>query len=103
MKSVILYAGLVLLTTLHIQAQSEARLYAVTFYNRQFITIDTNSGAGTLITNLPASPFDLAVNDGKLWALTGVTGVEKLLHIDSWTGAILDQKSFTSSISGGAG
>jgi hypothetical protein len=103
MKIAILFAGLVLLPISHLHAQAGARLYAVTFYTPRIITIDTNSGAGTLVTNLPSSPLDIAASDGRLWLLTGGSGVERLFHIDAWTGAVLAQKSFTSSIGGGEG
>jgi hypothetical protein len=103
MKTSVLYAGFLLLVTLRTQAQPVARLHAVTFYDRQFITIETDSAAGTLVTNLPVSPYDLATTDGTLWMLAGGSDVERLLQIDAWTGEILAEKSFASSVTGGEG
>ena len=103
MKTSILCAGFVLSLAFNINAQSVARAYAVTFYNRLLITIDTNSGAGSLITNLPASPADLAGRGGKLWLFSAGSTAERLTQVDPWTGAVLGQKAFTSSITGGEG
>ena len=102
MKIAILFTSL-LLPISHIHGQVTARLYAVTFYAPKLITIDTRSGAGTLITNLPSNPLDIAAGRGGLWLLTSSNGFDKLVKIDAWTGAVLEEKSFTSSIRGGEG
>jgi hypothetical protein len=104
MKTSILSLGFVLLLAVNIHAQTNARLYAVTFYDRQFITIDTNSGVGKAITNLPISALDIAVSGGRLWLqLAGGSGVERLRQVDAWTGVTFGEKSFGSSIPGGEG
>jgi hypothetical protein len=103
MKTLILCAGFVLLLAFDTNAQSAARVYAVTFWDRLFITIDTNSGAGTLITNLPVSPSDLAERGGKLWLFSAGSTAEWLTQVDAWTGAVLGQKPFAGSINGGEG
>ncbi len=102
MKNAMLQVGLWLTLACHLHAQPVARLYAVTYYAPQFIEVNTNSGAGTLITNLPVNPYDIAVTEGALWLLAG-GATERLLQIDAWSGAILTQKSLASSIEGGEG
>jgi hypothetical protein len=103
MKVPILCFSLLVALLSNVDAQSEARLYAVTFYDRQFITIDTNSGAGTLITNLPVSPLDIAVRHGKLWLQLSGSGIERLRQIDAWTGLTVSELTFNSSVTGGEG
>src|ERR1051325_10474664 len=103
MKTAILSVGYLLCLLLNARAQTEARLYAVTFYDRQFITIDTNSGAGTLITNLPVSALDIAVRGGSLWLQAAGVGVERLRQVDAWSGLTFGEISFSNSVAGGEG
>lgn len=92
-----------LFATARLLAQPNAELYAVTFYSPKLIRIDTNSGAGTLVADLSASPLDVATQGGKLWVLATGVGVDRLLSIDAWTGTVLEQRSFATSLPGGEG
>jgi hypothetical protein len=104
MKKVVSFVCLMLMFLLgRAEAQVTAQLYAVTFYNRQLITIETNTAIATLVTNLPFSPHDIAVHHGELWASGGGSGVESFFQLDGWTGAVLAQRMFTSSAIGGEG
>ncbi len=87
------------------QATDGPQLYAVTFTNRQLLTLDTNTGAGTLIlTNLPYKPFDLTVFKGSLYLFASGTAGAKLTAIHPETGAILRETVFTNrDIAGGEG
>jgi hypothetical protein len=78
-------------------------LYAVTFWEQKLITIDTNTGQGTLITNLPISPRDLAGFRDALYVYGGAGQGVKLSQLDPLSGAILHQVTFTNKISGGEG
>ena len=61
---------ILLLTCATVVGGAPAQLFAVTFYDREFIRIDTNAGTGTLITNLAISPYDIAVRGGELFVLS---------------------------------
>lgn len=80
-----------------------AALYGVTFYDRTVITLDTNTGAGTVMTNLGTSPRDLATYNGMLYVYGPAGQSVKLVRIDPWTGSVLATTTFTNEISGGEG
>jgi hypothetical protein len=94
---------ILLLTCATVVGGAPAQLFAVTFYDREFIRIDTNAGTGTLITNLAISPYDIAVRGGELFILSSAVGGERLTQIDPWTGRTSDPKTFFSTITGGEG
>lgn len=102
-KTSVASLGLLVLTVSHLVAGPTARLFGVTFYDRQFLIIDTNSGAGTFVTNLPIAPLDMAATGGRLWLQFGASGVEKLRQVDAWTGATFGEKSFSTTVPGGEG
>jgi hypothetical protein len=85
------------------QAVQGSLLYAVTFWEQKIITIDTNTGAGTLITNAGVGPRDLAALGGALYIYGPAGQSVKLTRIDPWTGGALQTVTFTNSVNGGEG
>ncbi|MBI5387682.1 MAG: hypothetical protein HZA90_23730 [Verrucomicrobia bacterium] len=79
------------------------QLYAETFNDRYLLTVDTNTGAGTLITNFSVKAMDLATYRGGLYLLSDFSGSHKLSEIDAQTGEILRQISFGHDFAGGEG
>ena len=85
------------------QTSVPAVLYAVTYWEQKLITIDTNTGQGTLITNLPISPRDLAGFRDALYVYGGAGQGVRLSQLDPLSGTILHEVTFTNKISGGEG
>jgi hypothetical protein len=99
-------AWLIALPTAHLtyaQTPTPAVLYAVTFWEPKLITIDTNTGQGTLITNLPISPRDLAGFRDALYVYSGAGQGARLSQLDPLAGTILHAVTFTNKMSGGEG
>ena len=78
-------------------------LYAVTYWEQKLITIDTNTGHGTAITNFPFNPRDLAVFQGNLYVYAGYSQRVRLCQVDALAGTILRDMIFTNKIVGGEG
>jgi hypothetical protein len=85
------------------QTPAPALLYAVTFWEQKLITIDTNTGQGTLITNLPIGPRDLAGFRDALYVYSGAGQGARLNQLDPLAGTILRAVTFTNKMSGGEG
>lgn len=96
------------LTLSHLSAQAGgggAVLYAVSFNDKQLLTVDPNTGAGTLVTNLGlVTPYDLAAYRGSLYLYRSSTAnSQALAELDPFTGQIRRTMEFTNRITGGEG
>jgi hypothetical protein len=75
-------AGLAALLAVLPPTDSQAGLYGITFFDNQLTTIDTTTGAGTLVGPLasPMSPFGLATVNNQLYTFDSSADVIRQLN-----------------------